>query len=202
MNINISHYVTLFPQPTLGSCWSAAATMLFGDRSVGRGSAKIGGWHTVARGESLSKIAKLYGISHWREIYDHPKNQEIRRQRTDPNIIQPDDRWFVPSDFLRGGDRNIHSFANSHGLILYGPMSWTVEGLARLLSRGPLMLIGSMPFDHAVVLAAMQGDGTPKGTLLTIYDPLPPNIGTINRNVPYQDILNKFPSFITYVLHR
>lgn len=39
--INIQHPVTLFPQPTNMSCWSAAATMLFGDRSIGPGGAHL-----------------------------------------------------------------------------------------------------------------------------------------------------------------
>lgn len=39
----IDHNVTLYAQPTSESCWSAAATMLFGDRSVGPGSARMVG---------------------------------------------------------------------------------------------------------------------------------------------------------------
>ena len=39
----IDHNVTLFAQPTSESCWSAAATMLFGDRSVGPGEAQMVG---------------------------------------------------------------------------------------------------------------------------------------------------------------
>ena len=35
----IDHNVTLFGQPTSQSCWSAAATMLFGNMSVGQGRA-------------------------------------------------------------------------------------------------------------------------------------------------------------------
>lgn len=45
----IVHNVTLFPQPTGESCWSAAATMIFGDRSVGPGSARLTG-PTARRG--------------------------------------------------------------------------------------------------------------------------------------------------------
>lgn len=39
----IDHPVTLFAQPTGESCWSAAATMIFGDRSVGPGRATLTG---------------------------------------------------------------------------------------------------------------------------------------------------------------
>src|SRR5438876_6647892 len=41
MDVNISHRVTLFPQPTNMTCWSAAATMLFGNMSVGPGRASL-----------------------------------------------------------------------------------------------------------------------------------------------------------------
>lgn len=40
--IDIQHSITLFPQPTTMSCWSAAATMLFGNRSIGPGDATLG----------------------------------------------------------------------------------------------------------------------------------------------------------------
>jgi Papain-like cysteine protease AvrRpt2 len=39
--INIQHRVNLFAQPTENSCWSAATTMLYGDRSIGPGSANL-----------------------------------------------------------------------------------------------------------------------------------------------------------------
>ncbi|MBK6899931.1 MAG: hypothetical protein IPH09_11900 [bacterium] len=67
MAINISHWVTLFPQPTSMTCWSAAATMLFGDRSVGPGRARtapsgglrsdFGNIHTFAMSHGLTMHA-------------------------------------------------------------------------------------------------------------------------------------------------
>jgi hypothetical protein len=42
VKIDISHHVTLFPQPTNMTCWSAAATMLFqSNMSVGAGNAAV-----------------------------------------------------------------------------------------------------------------------------------------------------------------
>jgi hypothetical protein len=42
LSVDISKSVKLFPQPTNMSCWSAAATMLFGNMSVGAGGASLG----------------------------------------------------------------------------------------------------------------------------------------------------------------
>lgn len=41
MSIAISHSVEVFPQPTNMTCWSAAATMLFGNVCVGPGGAAL-----------------------------------------------------------------------------------------------------------------------------------------------------------------
>ncbi len=51
----IVHDVTLFPQPTGESCWSAAATMIFGDRSVGPGRATLTG-PTARRGVNRGTV--------------------------------------------------------------------------------------------------------------------------------------------------
>jgi hypothetical protein len=32
---------------------------------------------------------------------------------------------------------------------------------------------------HAVVLAGVQGDGTPEGTFVTVYNPWPPQVGAV-----------------------
>jgi peptidoglycan hydrolase-like protein with peptidoglycan-binding domain len=45
--IEVDHPVELFPQPDSGTCWSAAATMLFGDRSVGPGRALLAADHML-----------------------------------------------------------------------------------------------------------------------------------------------------------
>ncbi len=148
MSINISHNVTLFPQPTNMTCWSAAATMLFGDRSVGPGTASTG-----------------------------------------------------PSGGLQNNYGNVQEFASSHGLTMHAPQSWTVEGLKELLQRGPLMVCGRVPSGHAFVVAGMEGDGTPGGTRLKIYDPWPPNVGNVVE-VPYGNLMQQFPEATEYILHR
>lgn len=52
--------------------------------------------HTVSSGESLSSVAKAYGLPNYKHIYNHPKNQEFRQIRANPNQIQPGDKLFIP----------------------------------------------------------------------------------------------------------
>src|SRR5690349_10384301 len=53
-------------------------------------------YHTVQQGEYLSGIAKQYGLTDYRVIYDHPENAEFKRRRPNPNLIYPGDRLFIP----------------------------------------------------------------------------------------------------------
>jgi hypothetical protein len=52
--------------------------------------------HTVRSGENLTTIARKYGYSDWKAIYDHPKNMDFKRKRPNPNIIFPGDVIFIP----------------------------------------------------------------------------------------------------------
>jgi hypothetical protein len=63
MTINIWHPVNLFPQPTGMTCWSAAATMLIGNQSVGPGGARIatnGG--LMSDFGNIRRFAYAYGL--------------------------------------------------------------------------------------------------------------------------------------------
>jgi hypothetical protein len=52
--------------------------------------------HIVKPSESLSGIAKQYGLSHWALIYWHPLNEKIQETRPNPDLIMPGDRLHVP----------------------------------------------------------------------------------------------------------
>lgn len=52
--------------------------------------------HAVKQGDSLAKIAKKYGFSNWRTIYDHADNAELRQKRPNPNILYPGDKVAIP----------------------------------------------------------------------------------------------------------
>ncbi|MCI0329971.1 MAG: peptidoglycan-binding protein [candidate division Zixibacteria bacterium] len=52
--------------------------------------------HKVKQGESLSNIAKQYGFTDWKKIYDHPDNKEFKKKRPNPNILFPGDKIQIP----------------------------------------------------------------------------------------------------------
>jgi hypothetical protein len=55
-----------------------------------------GCWHVVQRGESLSRIARQYGLESWRQLWSDPKNEPLRKTRKNPNVIHPGDDVHVP----------------------------------------------------------------------------------------------------------
>ena len=57
--------------------------------------------HTVRQGECLSSIARSYGFTDWRRIYDHPLNAEFKKKRPNPNVIYPGDEIFIPDHDLK-----------------------------------------------------------------------------------------------------
>src|SRR5438128_2580008 len=69
-------------------------------------------YHKVQQGECLSSIAKTYGFTNYRAIYDHPKNALLKKKRPDPNVLLPGDCLFIPEkqdkQEARGTDRQHH----------------------------------------------------------------------------------------------
>lgn len=52
--------------------------------------------HIVRPGENLTTIARSYGVTDWRTIYEHANNSDLRRKRPNPNHIAPGDTIFIP----------------------------------------------------------------------------------------------------------
>ena len=52
--------------------------------------------HEVQPDEDLPIIAADYGIKDWKFIYDHPKNEELRKKRPDPHILYKGDKVWIP----------------------------------------------------------------------------------------------------------
>ena len=52
--------------------------------------------HIVRAGENLTAIARKYGYSDWKTIYDHARNADFRKKRPNPNVIMPGDEIYVP----------------------------------------------------------------------------------------------------------
>ncbi len=60
--------------------------------------------HTVAQGEYLAGIARRYGFSDWKAIYDHPKNKDLKDKRPNPNILYPGDQVCIPKKEFKQSD--------------------------------------------------------------------------------------------------
>jgi N-acetylmuramoyl-L-alanine amidase len=57
--------------------------------------------YIVRQGDCLSKLARRFGLTNWRTIYEHPNNADFRGLRSDPNVIYPGDRIFIPDREIR-----------------------------------------------------------------------------------------------------
>ena len=106
-----------------------------------------------------------------------------------------------PQGGLHSSFSNVKAFADSHGLRMHAPQSWSTPGLANLMRRGPIWVAGWVPSGHAVVYGGIHGDGTADGTLLVIYDPWPPGRGTV-RGELYGDWVRRHPAATTYILQK
>ena len=56
----------------------------------------MGTAYTVKQGDCLSSIAKHFGFSDWRKIYDDPQNSAFKKKRPNPNLIFPGDHLTIP----------------------------------------------------------------------------------------------------------
>jgi N-acetylmuramoyl-L-alanine amidase len=52
--------------------------------------------HVVTQGECLSSIAAQYGMTSWRDLYEHPDNADLKKKRRNPNVLAPGDEVNVP----------------------------------------------------------------------------------------------------------
>lgn len=57
--------------------------------------------HIVQQGECLSSIAKRYGFVDWNTIYDDDLNSAFREARSDPHVLYPGDRLFIPDKQIK-----------------------------------------------------------------------------------------------------
>lgn len=99
-------------------------------------------------------------------------------------------------------------FAQHFGLRLIHGQTWTPDGLARVIERGPVMcnvlwnvggyLSGAGSSGHMIVLAGIRGDGTGDGTTIRVYNPLPVGRGAV-VSVIYGPTLRQVPA-MTYQL--
>jgi len=57
--------------------------------------------YTVQQGDYLSKIAKQFGFSDYRTIWNHPDNSKLKSKRKNPNVLYPGDKLVIPNRNLR-----------------------------------------------------------------------------------------------------
>ena len=62
--------------------------------------------HTVTQGEHLSRIARQYGFTDYRSIWDRPENAKLKSARQNPNVLLPGDQLFIPDRELREEPRH------------------------------------------------------------------------------------------------
>lgn len=72
--------------------------------------------HVVKQGECLASIAEHYKFTDWRAIYNHSENADFKRSRPNPNLIQPNDRLFIPDITIKEHDGNTNQ---KHTYILH-----------------------------------------------------------------------------------
>ena len=110
-----------------------------------------------------------------------------------PAGTAPDDHW--AQSF-----HQLFSWQLQYGI---SPMP---QALAGFLGSGAFWFAGNLPFPtgpsyHAVVCAAMWGDGDSDRTMLLIYDPWPPNVGEI-YGIILGDYMRQNPLAFRYILYR
>jgi N-acetylmuramoyl-L-alanine amidase len=52
--------------------------------------------HSVKAGECLASIAERYGVLDWRQIYEAPGNEELRKKRPNPHVLRAGDVVTIP----------------------------------------------------------------------------------------------------------
>ncbi|QRK13157.1 peptidoglycan-binding protein [Archangium violaceum] len=75
--------------------------------------------HKVQPGECLDAIALRYGFSDWNHVYNHPKNEALRKKRPNPHLLHPGDVVFIPE--LQKQDRRFAT-GQTHQFIYKRPM--------------------------------------------------------------------------------
>jgi hypothetical protein len=65
----------------------------------------MGFYLTIEQGDHLPQIADEHGFSDWHTIWDDPSNAQLRQQRTDPGVLAPGDRLYIPDKQESAGEK-------------------------------------------------------------------------------------------------
>ena len=136
-------------------------------------------YHTVVQGEHLSGIAKAYGFSSYKPIWNHAQNASLKKERQNPNVIFPGDQVFIPDKRMK---QELRSTGATHRFLMR---------TEKLKLRLVLEDLYQKPIDNAkcelrvesdVLLLTTDGKGkieteilpTARTAVLTIKDPRTP----------------------------
>lgn len=62
-------------------------------------------YHDVEQGEHLSGIAEKYGFADYHTTWDHAGNAELKKQRQNPNVLNPRVHLFIPDKEVKDYSR-------------------------------------------------------------------------------------------------
>lgn len=111
-----------------------------------------------------------------------------------PMCIDPGAAAADPWVGMEANDINIKAFADHHGFVFHPPrMTHSLEGIQKILSRGPAWTAGAVPSGHVYVIGGYSGKQ------LHIFDPWPPNVGSVYW-VSYSELINKHPFGMVWML--
>ena len=57
--------------------------------------------HVVEHGDTVASIARRFGFSSFKTIWNHPANAALRAKRKNPNVLNPGDELVIPERELR-----------------------------------------------------------------------------------------------------
>jgi N-acetylmuramoyl-L-alanine amidase len=73
-----------------------------------------GRYHVALYNECVSSIAVKEGL-YWEDVWNHPKNEQLREKRKNPNILKEKDRLFIPKKemhYASGETGKRHTFTH------------------------------------------------------------------------------------------
>lgn len=139
--------------------------------SNSKGGARV----RIDQSESIATLAKKYGFDHWKTLWEHPENAELRSMRPNPHVLAPGDEVFIPDLQQREEAKETeakHSFVIKSGkwvmrLELRDDNYQAIEGEPYILNIPGLDPIESETGDNGLIEHELPRD-TKSGTLTVL----------------------------------
>jgi len=144
----------------------------------------------VAVHHQVPLVGQLTGMSCWAAAAAMVVGWRDHQSVDGPGIARGARRWKAFERGLLPSDVDL--LAEAWRLQVETPRVWTVGELAALMTRvGPLWVGEADPDLHVVVIASLEGDGTPDGTDVEVLDPWP--IGRGERyTLTFRELMENF----------